>query len=88
MAHNTKTFNVSFPKELLALVDEAAKRQFASRSDLLRTAALEYIQKEQDGAHHDGQSTHDACVSDKEAIDVANSLLERYKQDFRNLSKR
>lgn len=86
MANNTQTFNVSFPKELVAKMDEVAKKRFGSRSDLLRTAALEYIRKEQESEqrYEDTRPT----ASDREATDVANSLLERYKQDFSNLAQR
>lgn len=43
----TQTFNVSFPKALLEQVDALAERQFGSRSDFLRAAALQYIRNEQ-----------------------------------------
>ncbi len=43
-----KTFNVSFPEELADLVDEKAKQQFGSRSDLLRYAAVKYLREEQE----------------------------------------
>ena len=43
-----KTFNVSFPKELADQIDEVAARQFGSRSDFLRTAALKYLREEQE----------------------------------------
>lgn len=42
----TQTFNVSFPKALLAQVDAKAVEQFASRSDFLRAAALQYLRNE------------------------------------------
>ena len=44
----TQTFNISFPKELVKQIDTIAESQFGSRSDFLRTAALEYIKKEQE----------------------------------------
>lgn len=47
MKATTQTFNVSFPKSLLALVDAKASEQFGSRSDFLRAAALQYIRNEQ-----------------------------------------
>ena len=43
-----KTFNVSFPVELADRVDEKAKQQFGSRSDLLRYAAVKYLRDEQE----------------------------------------
>jgi metal-responsive CopG/Arc/MetJ family transcriptional regulator len=45
---SAKTFNVSFPKELADLIDQKAKEQFATRSDLLRSAALRYLRDEQE----------------------------------------
>lgn len=42
----TQTFNVSFPKGLLQQVDAKAEEQFGSRSDFLRTAALQYLRNE------------------------------------------
>lgn len=45
---STKTFNVSFPKELADLIDKKAKQQFGSRSDLLRYAAVRYLREEQE----------------------------------------
>lgn len=42
----TQTFNISFPRELVEQIDMIAKRQFGSRSDFLRTAALDYIRRE------------------------------------------
>ena len=44
---STQTFNVSFPKELLKQVDQVAREQFGSRSDLLRFAALKYIREQE-----------------------------------------
>lgn len=48
MKTTTQTFNISFPKPLVAEIDRIAKAQFGSRSDFLRTAALEYIRKQQE----------------------------------------
>jgi metal-responsive CopG/Arc/MetJ family transcriptional regulator len=44
----TKTFNVSFPKELADQIDKKAKEQFGSRSDFLRFAAMKYLREEQE----------------------------------------
>lgn len=46
MTSKTQTFNISFPRELVEQIDDIARKQFGSRSDFLRTAALEYIRKE------------------------------------------
>lgn len=42
---NTKTFNVAFPITLLQKVDAFAESEFGSRSDLLRQASIEYIER-------------------------------------------
>lgn len=47
MKSTTQTFNVSFPKALLAQVDAKAEEQFGSRSDFLRAAALQYLRNEE-----------------------------------------
>lgn len=85
MANNTQTFNISFPRELVAQIDEVAKRQFGSRSDFLRTAALEYIRREEERelAHE----VHEVA-RDTDVLAAANSLLAKYKQDFTNLANR
>lgn len=44
----TKTFNISFPKELADKIDKKAKQQFGSRSDFLRYAALKYLRAEEE----------------------------------------
>ena len=48
MKSATQTFNISFPRKLVAQIDAKAEEQFASRSDFLRTAALEYLRHEQE----------------------------------------
>ena len=37
---NTRTINISLPKKLVSLVDEAAKNEFATRSDFIRDSIL------------------------------------------------
>lgn len=44
----TQTFNISFPRALVTEIDSVAKEQFASRSDFLRTAALQYLRNEEE----------------------------------------
>lgn len=39
----TKVMNISLPVELVTELDELAKRRFVTRSDLLRTAAQQYV---------------------------------------------
>lgn len=38
-----KTFNISFPENLLTKVDKLAKTEYRSRSELLREAVVYYI---------------------------------------------
>lgn len=48
MKTTTQTFNISFPKALVSQIDAKAEEHFASRSDFLRTAALQYLRNEQE----------------------------------------
>ena len=48
MKATSQTFNVSFPRSLLAKVDAKAEEQFGSRSDFLRAAALQYLRSEEE----------------------------------------
>jgi len=41
----TSTVNISFPKELLDQIDETARKESRSRSELLREAARIYIDR-------------------------------------------
>lgn len=43
---NTQTVNISLPKKLVAIMDDFAERQFSTRSDLIRTAVIRYIDKD------------------------------------------
>ncbi len=40
----TKTFNISFPKELADALDKRARAEKRSRSEVLRAAALAYLE--------------------------------------------
>lgn len=48
MKTSAQTFNVSFPRALVAQIDVMAAEQFGSRSDFLRAAALQYLRNEQE----------------------------------------
>lgn len=39
----TQTFNIALPKELVEKVDEAAKREYRNRSELIREALRVYL---------------------------------------------
>lgn len=41
-----QTVNISLPKNLVKIMDDFAKRQFSSRSDLIRTAVIRYINED------------------------------------------
>ncbi len=43
----TSTVNISFQKELLGLIDEVAREESRSRSELIREAARLYIERKQ-----------------------------------------
>jgi CopG family transcriptional regulator / antitoxin EndoAI len=42
-----QTVNISFEKSLLKAIDEIAKREHRSRSELIREAARKYIEKKE-----------------------------------------
>jgi len=42
---NTQTVNISLPKKLVEIMDDFAEKQFSTRSDLIRTAVIRYINK-------------------------------------------
>ena len=45
MSTNTRTVNVAFQRDLLREIDQVAKAESRSRSELLREAARAYIQR-------------------------------------------
>ncbi|MCR4277539.1 MAG: ribbon-helix-helix domain-containing protein [Candidatus Berkelbacteria bacterium] len=47
---NTKTFNIVLPKDLVAKVDIAAKKEYRNRSELIREALRVYLKDQQEWA--------------------------------------
>ena len=45
MSNTSQTVNITIPKELLKQVDALAKRDYTSRSDVIRQALLERIRR-------------------------------------------
>jgi len=43
---NTQTINISLPKQLVKIMDEKSKAEYLTRSDLIRTAIISYIDRE------------------------------------------
>ncbi|MEK7634032.1 MAG: ribbon-helix-helix domain-containing protein [Patescibacteria group bacterium] len=43
---NTQTVNISLPKQLVKIMDNFAKSQFSTRSELIRTAVIRYINED------------------------------------------
>jgi len=43
---DTQTVNISLPKKLIKIMDDFAEKQFSTRSDLIRTAVISYINKD------------------------------------------
>ena len=46
MYMDTQTVNISIPKKLIKIMDDFAEKQFSTRSDLIRTAVISYINKD------------------------------------------
>jgi len=45
---NIQTINISLPKQLVKIVDEFSKKQFSTRSNLIRQAIIAYISRERE----------------------------------------
>ncbi|MEK7597230.1 MAG: ribbon-helix-helix domain-containing protein [Patescibacteria group bacterium] len=43
---NTQTVNISLPKKLVEIMDDFAEKQFSTRSELIRTAVISYVNKD------------------------------------------
>ncbi|MDZ7786257.1 MAG: ribbon-helix-helix domain-containing protein [Candidatus Saccharibacteria bacterium] len=69
-----KTFNVSMDEELVKKIDAAAKKQYTSRSDFLRMAALKAL--------------NENSAADNQALEAAQNILRKHKKDFKNLAER
>lgn len=41
-----QTVNISLPKNLIKIMDDFAKSQFSSRSELIKTAVISYVSRE------------------------------------------
>ena len=70
----SKTFNISLPEELVKKIDEQAKKEFTSRSDFLRNAALTQLNAKQ------AKST--------KLADEYEAFVEQYGQTLKNLKDR
>ena len=46
MHMNTQTVNISLPKKLVEIMDDFAEKQFFTRSELIRTAVISYVNKD------------------------------------------
>ncbi len=42
-----RTLNISLPSNLVTLMDQVAKKQFSSRSDLIRIAIVSYMKRQE-----------------------------------------
>ena len=81
---STQTFNVSFPKGLLAQVDAKAEAQFGSRSDFLRAAALQYLKNEQEWEYIFRESQQIGAESQfRTAQEATDELTERRRASGR-----
>jgi CopG family transcriptional regulator/antitoxin EndoAI len=75
---NTNTVNISFQKDLLKQIDELAKEESRSRSELIREAARMYIERKKrwDQIFAFGNSK-------KDIIGIKEEDLENIIHDFR-----
>lgn len=79
-------------EELVNKIDEAAKAEYASRSDFLRKLAVEHLDAERKesarAAFLKRKAARKNKSSDGEVLDAAREILNEYRQDFENLSRR
>lgn len=47
MYMKAQTLNISLPANLVVLMDQVAKKQFSSRSDLIRVAIVSYMKRQE-----------------------------------------
>lgn len=45
---NTRTINISLPKDLVSKLDNVAKKQYATRSEYIRNSIIEQLNRSQD----------------------------------------
>ena len=62
MAQKTSTVNISFRKDLLAEIDEVARTESRTRSELLREAARMYIERKRRWNTHFAQAEQTAAA--------------------------
>lgn len=72
----TQTINISLPRELVKKIDEQAKKDYATRSDYIRTALLNRVRLEEKSGLH------------PELVEIAKQIMSDHDSDLKNLAKR
>lgn len=71
---STKTFNLSFPAELVEVLDKRAKKEYSNRSDYIRRAVINQMRSEErlerllNQTNKKGAST--GIVSEQQVYDI------------------
>lgn len=76
----TSTVNISFDENLLKAIDEVAKKEFRSRSELLREAARLYIERKEKWNHifaSFDQIDGNSQLTDKDVLDE----IKKYRKE-------
>jgi CopG family transcriptional regulator / antitoxin EndoAI len=79
---NTSTVNIAFKKDLLKSIDQLAKSESRSRSELIREAARMYIERKSRWKMIYGFGDKKAKANNITEVDILNEI-----KDYRNSKK-
>ncbi len=80
---NTKTFNMTMPKKLVALIDQEAQVRFMSRSEYIRRCVLKQLKK--DGALATSNDSVEGVVRRERITRLKKAALEMSKNQTEDL---
>jgi len=72
LSANTRTINISLPKKLVSEMDQAAKNEYATRSDFIRDSILRKLRT----THDQWETVTDLTLIKKGGVDI-DELLKR-----------
>ncbi len=75
-----KTINISLPEQLLSEIDQRAKKEYRNRSELLKEAAVFYIQTKNNWAVLQGDLTDRAKKLGIESEDDVEDLIDSIRK--------
>lgn len=82
----TQTINISLPSELVDEIDELARQEFTSRSDVIRTSLIKRVRSSKKLAQKDLADTLALLYTaskDLETSNVSDEEIDAFVQDIR-----